>query len=537
MTTNHSIPKSSLPKTNAVKCSPLWLLLLLLLTLPATLQAQFNYTTNNGTVTIWGYTGPGGDVTIPATLDGLPVTAIEYRAFAYNPSLTNVTLPNSLAFIGTDAFYECTNLATVTIPNGVITIGRSAFLHCASLRSLTIPNTVTTIDFSAFHSCVSLTNVFLGAGVTNIGLGGAAGSSAFAWCTNLATITVDAGNSAYRSLDGVLFNKDQTSLVLEPAGKRGSYSLPAGVTRIGAEAFYSCTALTNVSIPNGVTNIGLMAFMYSGLRSVTMPDTLTTISQKAFYRCSNLVEVLIPDSVTSMEFRAFAWCTTLSTVSIPDSVTNIGAQPFIGCSNLTAITVAAVNPAYSSFDGLLFNKDQTTLLQFPGGKASSYVIPSGVTAIGSGAFAACSALTSVTIPSSLTNLASGIFDSCSNLTGIYFQGNAPGIKPGSLLGPAPLATVFYVPGTTGWGSTFGGLPAVLWNAVMQTSSPSFGVGPNGFGFTIQGSANLPVVIEASTNLASGWFPLQSLTLPNGQYSFSDPDSANHPTRFYRLRWP
>jgi len=98
-------------------------------------------------------------------------------------------------------------------------------------------------------------------------------------------------------------------------------------------------------------------------------------------------------------------------------------------------------------------------------------------------------------------------------------------------------TVYYLPGTTGWGPTFCGRPTALWNPQLQTSDTSFGVGPNGFGFNITGT-NIPIVVQACTNLTSqAWVPLQSFNLTNGSVYFSDPQWTNHPARFYRLRWP
>src|SRR5712691_4247888 len=102
-------------------------LALALLALPAVVQAQFTYTTNNGAITITGYTGPGGDVTIPDTINGYPVTSIGYEAFYSCDSLTSVTIPNSVTSIGGYAFYYCTSLTNVTIPNSVTNIGSYAF--------------------------------------------------------------------------------------------------------------------------------------------------------------------------------------------------------------------------------------------------------------------------------------------------------------------------------------------------------------------------------------------------------------------------
>ena len=100
------------------------------------------------------------------------------------------------------------------------------------------------------------------------------------------------------------------------------------------------------------------------------------------------------------------------------------------------------------------------------------------------------------------------------------------------------ATVYYLPGTTGWASTFGGHPTVLWNPQVQTSGVNFGVRTNGFGFTITGSSNLVIAVEACTNLANAlWSAVGTNTLTGGSSYFSDPQWTNYPGRFYRLRSP
>jgi hypothetical protein len=142
-------------------CAPRLLLLLLLLIQPAEVQAlDYTYTTTNGTVTITKYTGSDGSVTIPGTIDGLPVTSIGASAFSSCTGLTNVTIPNSVTSIGASVFSACTGLASVTIPNSVTNIGSGAFYRCTSLTNVTIPNSVTNIGNGAFWSCTSLTIVY-----------------------------------------------------------------------------------------------------------------------------------------------------------------------------------------------------------------------------------------------------------------------------------------------------------------------------------------------------------------------------------------
>ena len=288
----------------------LCLALILNFALPPTVQAQFNCMTNNGTITITRYTGSGGVVAIPGTINGLPVTSIGNNAFARHPTLTSLAIPNSVinigdwAFTATDSYSSLTN---VTIGNGVNAIGRGAFHFCDKLTSITIPASVVSI-----------------------------GNGAFGGCFGLKKIMVDTNNPAYSSVDGVLFNKSQTTLVQFPAGRAGNYTIPETVSNIEDFALWNCPRLTSVTIPDGITNI----------------------------------------------------------------------------------------------------KHE--------------------------AFAACSRLTSVTIPASVTSIGDSAFDSCVSLKAIYFHGNTPKLGRYHAFNLTDNAIVYYSPGTSGWGTTFDGLPTVLW---------------------------------------------------------------------------
>jgi hypothetical protein len=167
---------------------------------------------------------------------------------------------------------------------------------------------------------------------------------------------------------------------------------------------------------------------------------------------------------------------------------------------------------------------------------ASATFENGVRNIGYGAFQGCTSLTDITIPGTITNLAETAFEYCTDLTGVFFKGNAPSVYPYVFQNTS--ATVYYLPGTTGWGTTFGDRPTKLWNPLMQNSDSSFGVGPAGFGFNIAGTADIPIVVEACTNLGDPtWIVLRSLSLTNGAFYFSDPDWTNYPARIYRIRWP
>ena len=178
-----------------------------------------------------------------------------------------------------------------------------------------------------------------------------------------------------------------------------------GVTSIGESAFENCGSLTSVTIPNSVTSIGRYAFYYcTSLTSVTIPDSVTSIGWLAFNGCRSLTSVTIPDGVTIINDAVFNGCTSLTSVTIPDSVTSIGGGAFAWCTSLTGIWVTEGNSHYSSdASGVLFSKDKTTLVQYPGAFAA-YAIPDSVTSIGAGAFGGCTSLTSVTIPDSVTSI-------------------------------------------------------------------------------------------------------------------------------------
>jgi alpha-tubulin suppressor-like RCC1 family protein len=269
------------------------LALIALSCLTITAQAQFTFVTNNGAITITGYTGTGTVVTVPDATNGWPVTSIAGYAFPGN---------------------------------------------------------------------VSLTNVIIGAGITNIG------DYAFSDCTSLAAINVDASNPGYSSVDGVLFDRSQATLIQYPASKVGNYyAIPNSVTSIGDAAFYYSLGLTNIMIPNSVYSIG----------------------SASFYDCENLLSIWIPNSVTNIGDWAFWACDSLTTVTVPASVTSVGGFAFLYCVNLNAV---------------------------------------------------------------------------------YFEGNAPA-DGGDIFDYDTGVTVYYLPGTIGWGSTFGGAPTMEEKNTVMSFAP------------------------------------------------------------------
>jgi len=263
-------------------------------------------------------TKPTGAITIldKVTINGEEYSVTTIKAYNYGngafyecPSLTSVTIPNSVTSIGDWAFFNCTSLTTVTIPNFVTSIGDNVFRMCTSLTSVTIPDSVTSIGELAFSSS-GLTSVSIGDSVTSIG------SYAFAKCSGLTSVTI-----------------------------------PNSVTSIGDNVFSECSGLTSVTIPNSVTSIGSYAFV----------------------ECSSLESIVMPEFVTSIGFGAFRWCTSLTSVTIPASVTSIGESAFGDCSSLSSVTSLAETPAdISSYNNVFNNIVASPELIIPSGYKTNY---------------------------------------------------------------------------------------------------------------------------------------------------------------------
>jgi hypothetical protein len=420
----------------------------------------------------------------PAGLSSIPD-----RTFEYCASLANFEIPNGVTNIGDAAFSSCSQLASITIPSSVTSIGPFAFYYCFLLSNVSLPNNLKKIGEHAFEGCIDLPAVTIPASVSSIGPG------ALAACDSLANISVDAANPNFKTLNGVLFTKDGTTVLECPSMRTGSYFIPSSVKTIGECAFYTCRQLNSVTIFNGVTNIGNQAF----------------------------------DS-----------CVSLTNIAIPSSVVSIGYTAFRNCSSLKAISVASLNPAFSSLDGVLFDKNQTTLIQYPSGKLGNYNLPQSVRSIADWAFAYSLALQKVVIDRNVTNIGNYAFSGCTNLSTAFFMGTIPDLYwEGLFLGDTNVLT-YYLPGNSGqWSTTYPFVPPmILWNPHIQHGNQSPGMRTNGFGFTLAGSTNLVLVVEACTNLAAPvWTPIATNTLADGSSDFTDLDSKNHPSRFYRLSPP
>jgi len=286
------------------------------------------------------------------------------------------------------------------------------------IKRVIIEEGITSIGMRVIFSCDNLTSISLPQSLTTIG------SYSIGECSSLVTIEVAYNNPNFSSVDGILYNKDKTTLIRFPEGKQSVSVWPSSITTIGVGAFGGCRKIVSISLPESLIYIESFAFRDCiNLVSIILPESLTTIGSAAFSNCSNLVSITLPHS-----FETFIFMRTA----------------FQLCEKLVSIDVVNSNPNFSSVDGILYDKDKTMLLLFPRGKQSISIVPNSVTAIGDYAFAGCkylkeitipnsvkyigyasfeqSGLTSVTIHASIERIYSWAFTKCPKLKTIIFEG-------------------------------------------------------------------------------------------------------------------
>jgi len=444
-------------------------------------EKLWEYTVQNGSVTITRYLGVGPEVIIPETIEGLPVKRFTTGIFHYIfPPVENLTLPASITnlvlgefeghfyltnvmilgqitTIPARAFNQCTSLASVTYPDSVTSIGDWAFNGCL-LTEVKLPQSLTRIGDYAFRSCGRLADVKIPRNVATIG------SWAFQECSRLEAIEVDPLNTSFVSVEGVLFKSDRTRLIQFPGGKSGSYvvpgtvialetgafagninltevTLPDGFKAIPSGAFMGCQNLAAVKLPAGVTSIGGQAFHTSGLVEFAIPEGVTAIPDETFAFCPNLTKVTIPNSVRSIGFMGLAGCEKLEKLDISANVTSIRPAAFQLCPRLTAIEVDAMNTAYTSVDGVLYNKSMSTILTYPGGKTGEYQLPASVRRIEESAFAGAAHLPGLVVPDAVTFMGTGAFQECKQLASIRLGRGITAILQSAFYGCDNLAMV------------------------------------------------------------------------------------------------
>ena len=371
------------------------------------LSAESDYKLSNDGAVLERYLGSEESIVVP---DG--VKKIDFDAFGFNSSLKSVVLPKSFAVAEGQLFPYCRLLESIevaadnsqfrsidgvlfskdgktlfyvppkikkdsyVVPDGVVDVRDGAFRDCASLSYVVFPKTIQTIGNYGFSGCSSLPSVDIPETVEFIGFG------AFSDCVSLKAINVAKSNPQYCSIDGVLFSKDATITVDMPDGaETDAYVVPEGVKVIASSAFASCRRL----------------------KSIVLPETVEEIGDWAFFACSSL-----------------------ETLALPKNVEKIDTTAFDDCESLTSIDVDEDNPQFRSIDGVLFSKDEKTLiLATKSMNKARYVVPETTERIISGAFDLCPSLEEIVLSENVREIESVAFFNCPSLTSIDVEENNP----------------------------------------------------------------------------------------------------------------
>jgi hypothetical protein len=454
-------------------------------------------------------------------------------------------IPNSVVTIGTAAFDDCLNLTNVVLPNSLATIREDAFFNCLDLTNIVIPASVTTLGDYAFASSPSLASAYFE--------GNAPPDDGTVFQGDPATVYYLLGTTGWGATFGGVSTMGETT----PASQFTCVTNSDGVsiTITGYTGSGGVVAIPNIINGYSVTSIGDGAFAGSNLDSVTIPGSVTNIGDSAFFDCSSLTSVYFLGNAPSLGSSVFGWfslpfgrnppglvypnCYYLPgtmgwDVNYGGCLTFMLAPPYICAVANGAITISG----YTGIGGNLVISNSIAGLPVVGLSNALF--------FGSG-------LTNITIPSSVTNIGYWVFANCASLKSVYFLGNAPNTTTPPSYDWTEFeydygVTVFYLPGTTGWGTVFGdgptaygggsqgGAQTALWLPSIQTADASFGVLTNQFGFNITWASDQTVVIETCTDPSNPlWTPISTNTLTCGTSYFSDPQWTNYSERYYRIR--
>lgn len=317
-------------------------------------------------------------------------TYIHKKAFSSCNHLEDVMMPRGVRGIDDEAFSNCSNLRVVDLPEGIEHIGKRAFYHCTNLPGVSLPHTLRVIDDEAFSNC-PFRAIRLPEGLTTLGsnaftlsklteielpasthLSGSPGR-----ISTLTAIYVAEGSDSYSSRDGVLYNKNGTTLVCYPMGRTGTLTVPAGVTRIGKNAFYG-SRVSSVILPESIEEIGNSAFANcTAITSLALPEGISLVSESTFEGCTRLQQISLPGSLTAIGNKAFHNCESLCNIDLPAGLKSIGREAFRNCKSIDHVTV-----------------------------------PAGVTTLAYKVFNECHALTRISLSEGLTTIEESALDNC-----------------------------------------------------------------------------------------------------------------------------
>ena len=389
-------------------------------------------------------------------------------AFAYCNGIKRADIPDSVKALGADTFYDCDSLEEVVLGKGLEKVGGETFRYCEKLTKLTVKGNIESIDSSVFYN-TAIKELQVGKGVSSL-------KETLYGLEALEKIEVEEGNESYISEEGVLYNKEKTTLIRYPQSKsdQTEYKVPDGVKTIGEDAFIRNKTITKVELPDsvqtinayafcncenmeeiklseGLERIGNYAFAYcNGIKQIKLSDSVKNIGESVFYYCDNLTEVTLGKDLKTMGYFAFRGCGNLFKIIVEGNIDTIGSssfdytkvkelqigkevtlvkEDFYGISTLERITVEKGNKNYISEDGVLYNKGKTKLIRYPESKTdiTEYEVPEGVESIGNYAFYYNQCITKVKLPESLKDIEEYAFFYCRNLEELKITDGLEGI--------------------------------------------------------------------------------------------------------------
>lgn len=387
------------------------------------------------------------------------VTSIGMNAFNGCSSLTEIALPSNLTSIRSGAFSGCESLKTILIPENVLSIGDGAFRDCSEVESIILPSGLQEIPVSLFDNCISLKEIVLPAGVRSLN------ESAFNNCQALESISVAETNELLSTVDGVLYNKDMTQLIRYPAGKMEStFTIGQSIETISYNALFGCTHLkaiyvdernehylsidgllytsdkkqvvavptgcesTMIRLPEGLEEIDLSLFEGSNVKTLYLPDSF--LGNKTSFNGYGPITLddnnsgSYPGTIV-IDLTSASPISPIDIITVPiDSSVVVPiyyVEWFNGTGSIAELIVSENHPKFTSINGVLYSKDQKTLIVYPSGKTdTSFTIPSHVEIVDTYAFNKCTNLRSLTIPGNVTSASYSSIVNCPNINQISF---------------------------------------------------------------------------------------------------------------------
>ncbi len=380
-------------------------------------------------------------IVLPATIDGVKMTALGEGLFRGNKNLTKISFPKDSAYttIGKECFKDCVNLVDVNVINSISTIDEGAFMGCTSLTGINLPTSLTAIAKNLFNGCTALKYANLQmVEVNSIGDGAYSGCKSLLGPIKIYESVKSIGKEAFKGCAGV-----------------SAFDIEDGVTSIGDSAFYNCAKISYIKIPDTVTTLGTNVFYgCSSATTAYVGKGVTTIPDYTFFRALKLDALTLSQegSITAIGQSAFAYCEELENFTLPTALTSIGANAFNGCKDITSVTIpvgvtkieqqAFMNAILLNTVNLHSGVTELGTASFMNcGELVTINGMTGVNKMGSAVFSACKKLENIVLPAGLTTVKESTFEDCIALKNVVISDGIEMIDKSAFSGCVSLAEI------------------------------------------------------------------------------------------------